>query len=62
METFWSTLKREIAWIRGSIWFPTRADAQLYLFEFIEVFYPPSLWWFSGTTSITESDANHTRG
>lgn len=39
METFWSTLKREIGWIRGSIWFPTRADARLYLFEFIEVFY-----------------------
>lgn len=39
IESFWSTLKREIAWIRGSIWFPTRADARLYLFEFIEVFY-----------------------
>ena len=39
METFWSILKREIHWIRGSIWFPTRADAKLYLFEFIEVFY-----------------------
>ena len=39
METFWSVLKREIAWIRGSIWFPTRDQAKLYLFEFIEVFY-----------------------
>lgn len=39
METFWSTLKREIAWIRGSLWFPTRKEAKLYLFEFIEVFY-----------------------
>ena len=39
METFWSTLKREIAWIRGSIWFETRHEARLYLFEFIEVFY-----------------------
>ena len=39
METFWSTLKREIGWIRGSIWFPTRAEAKLYLFEYIEVFY-----------------------
>jgi len=39
METFWSTLKREIAWVRGSIWFETRHDARLYLFEFIEVFY-----------------------
>ena len=37
METFWATLKREIAHIRGpaGIWFETRA----YLFEFIEVFY-----------------------
>lgn len=26
-------------WIRGSIWFPTRAEAKLYLFEYIEVFY-----------------------
>ena len=39
METFWSTLKREIAWIRGSIWFPTRDAAKTFLFEYIEVFY-----------------------
>ena len=39
METFWSVLKREIAWIRGSIFFATRDQAKLYLFEFIEVFY-----------------------
>jgi transposase InsO family protein len=39
METFWSTLKREIRWIRGSLRFPTRAAARLYLFEYIEVFY-----------------------
>jgi transposase InsO family protein len=39
METFWARLKVEITWIRGSIWFPTRADAHAYLFEFIEVFY-----------------------
>jgi transposase InsO family protein len=39
METCWSTLKREIAWIRGSIYFPTRDQARLYLFEFIEIFY-----------------------
>ena len=39
METFWSTLKREIAWVRGSIWFPTRREANLNLFEYIEVFY-----------------------
>lgn len=41
METFGATLKREIAHIRGAggIWFPTRAAARAYLFEFIEVFY-----------------------
>lgn len=39
METFWARLKVEIAWIRGSIWFATRAEAHAYLFEFIEVFY-----------------------
>ena len=39
METFWARLKVEINWIRGSIWFDTRAEAHAYLFEFIEVFY-----------------------
>ena len=39
METLWARLKVEINWIRGSIWFPTRAEAHAYLFEFIEVFY-----------------------
>ncbi len=39
METFWARLKVEIAWIRGNIWFPSRAEAHAYLFEFIEVFY-----------------------
>ena len=39
METFWARLKVEIAWIRGSIFFNTRAEAHAYLFEFIEVFY-----------------------
>ena len=41
METFWATLKREIAHIRGDsgIWFETRDAARAYLFEFIEVFY-----------------------
>jgi len=41
METFWATLKREIAHIRGAdgIWFATRTAARAYLFEFIEVFY-----------------------
>lgn len=39
MESFWSTLKREIRWIRGSLRFPSRAAARLSLFEYIEVFY-----------------------
>jgi putative transposase len=39
METFWSTVKREIAWSRGSLWFPTRRAARLFLFEWFEVFY-----------------------
>jgi putative transposase len=39
METVWARLKVEIAWIRGSIHFPTRTEAHDYLFEFIEVFY-----------------------
>jgi len=39
METFWARLKVEIGWIRGSIWFQTRAEAHAYLFEFIEIFY-----------------------
>jgi len=39
METTWARLKVEIAWIRGSIWFETRAECHAYLFEFIEVFY-----------------------
>ena len=41
METFWATLKREIAHVRGAsgIWFETRHAARAYLFEFIEIFY-----------------------
>lgn len=39
IESFWARLKVEIAWIRGSIWFDTRAEAHAYLFEFIEIFY-----------------------
>jgi transposase InsO family protein len=39
METFWARLKVEITWIRGTIWFATRAEAHTYLFEFIEIFY-----------------------
>jgi transposase InsO family protein len=39
METFWSTIKREIRWSRGSDRFTTRAEARLFLFEWFEVFY-----------------------
>ncbi len=39
IESFRSLLKREIAWIRGTIYFDTHDDAKVYLFEFIEVFY-----------------------
>jgi hypothetical protein len=35
VETFWGRLIVEIAWIRGSIWFDTRAATLAYLFEFI---------------------------
>ncbi len=38
METVWSIIKREIRWIRGSIFFDTRDQARPYLFEFIEVY------------------------
>lgn len=38
-ESMWARLKVEIAWIRESIWFETRAECHAYLFEFIEVFY-----------------------
>lgn len=39
METFWSSIKREILWSRGSLRFATRADARVFLFEWFEVFY-----------------------
>lgn len=41
METFWATLKREIAHIRGpeGIHFPSREAARNFVFEYIEVFY-----------------------
>ena len=39
METVWAHLKVEIAWIRRTIWFETRAACHAYLFEFIEVIY-----------------------
>jgi putative transposase len=39
METFWSTIKREIRWSRGSDRFATRAEARLFLFEWFEVFH-----------------------
>jgi len=39
MEAFWASLKREIVWLRDSIYFATRRQARSYLFEFIEVFH-----------------------
>ena len=39
METVWSTIKREIALIRGSLVFDTRDQAKLYMFDYIEVLY-----------------------
>ena len=39
METFWSSIKREILWSRGSLRFATRAEARVFLFEWFEVFY-----------------------
>lgn len=38
METFWSTIKREIAWSRGSISTPAPRP-RLFLIEWFEVFY-----------------------
>jgi transposase InsO family protein len=39
METVWSTIKREVACIRGELVFDTRDEAKLFLFEHIEIFY-----------------------
>jgi hypothetical protein len=39
METVWSTMKREAAWIRASLVFDTRDQAKLFLFEHIGIFY-----------------------
>jgi putative transposase len=39
METFWATLKREIAWIYGTARFATQMQLRTALFEYIEVFY-----------------------
>ena len=39
MESFWATLKRELAWIHGTGRFPTRAGLRAAVFDYIEVFY-----------------------
>jgi hypothetical protein len=39
MEILWARLKVEVAWIRGSIWFATRAGCHADLFKFIEAFF-----------------------
>lgn len=39
MESFWATLKRELAWIHGTNNFMTRAALRHALFDYIETFY-----------------------
>jgi transposase InsO family protein len=39
METFWATLKREIAWTTGVKRFATRSALRTALFDYIEIFY-----------------------
>jgi putative transposase len=39
IESFWATLKREIAWIHGTIAFDTHKELQAAVFDYIEVFY-----------------------
>lgn len=39
METFWATLKRELAWTTGITRFETRAALRTALFDYIEIFY-----------------------
>jgi transposase InsO family protein len=39
IESFWATMKREIAWIHGTIAFDTHKELQAAVFDYIEVFY-----------------------
>jgi putative transposase len=39
METFWATLKRELAWTYATIHFETRAQLRTALFEYLEIFH-----------------------
>jgi putative transposase len=39
IESFWATMKRELAWIYGTIAFDTHRELQAAVFDYIEVFY-----------------------
>jgi len=41
VESFFATLKRELAWIHQRTTWPTRAQLQTALFDYIEAFYNP---------------------
>jgi len=40
-ESFFATLKRELAWIHQRTTWPTRAQLQTALFDYVEAFYNP---------------------
>jgi putative transposase len=42
VESFWATLKRELAWIHHTTTWTTRADLRSALFDYIEGFYNPT--------------------
>ena len=39
MESFWATLKRELAWIHRRQRWPSRAELRVALFDYVETFY-----------------------
>jgi putative transposase len=39
MESFWATMKREMAWIHGDVAVKTRGQLRAVIFDYIEVFY-----------------------
>lgn len=41
VESFWATLKRELAWIHQRATWTTRAELRTALFDYIEAFYNP---------------------
>ena len=42
VESFWATLKRELAWIHDTTTWQSRAELRSALFDYIEGFYNPS--------------------